>query len=158
MLLTNFHPQTNAATTFKFLFNFKHGREEKVGLFWHSGRRNYVIANKVRSLKLHLNRDRARVGWAVWVARAGQVCFRGNNKPLSEGGETREPGLATYQHTVLSALEKFGGKLPRTQWESSVPNRLCQNTSWFSVGHKKSNFPLLKYSFHLCYGAVISWI
>ena len=110
MLLTNFHPQTNASTTFKFLFNFKHGREEKVGLFWHSGRRNYVIANKVRSLKLHLNRDRARgsegglaqatgAARAVWVALAVQVCFRGNNKPLSEGGETREPPWLARPHT-----------------------------------------------------------
>ena len=130
-----------------------------MGLFWHSGRRNYVIANKVRSLKLHLNRDRASssseggLTQAVWVALAVEVCFRGNNEPLCAIPGWREPPWphTRHPHPVLSALEKFGGKLPRTQWESSVPNRSCQNTSWFSVGHKKSNFPLLKYSFHLYY-------
>ena len=56
------------------------------------------------------------MGWArLWglccLTQAVEVCFRGNNKPLSQGEES---ALATYQHSVLSALETFGGKLTPT--------------------------------------------
>ena len=55
-------------------------------------------------------------GWAGpdcegCLAQAVEVCFRGNNKPLSQGEESSQ---ATYQHSVLSALETFGGKLTPT--------------------------------------------
>ena len=93
-------------------------------------------------------------GWADTgcLGRPGSQSLLQRKQWTANPGWREPPWPHTrHPHPVLSALEKFGGKLPRTQWESSVPNRSCQNTSWFSVGHKKSNFPLLKYSFHLSY-------
>ena len=116
------------------------------------------------SLKLHLNRDQLRSSEGG-LAQTVRVVWPRLSKSASEETINRYPtALATYQHSVVSTVcprniwrETHSYCHGRTQWESSVANRSCQNTSWFSVGHKKSNFPLPKYSFCLRFEPLFSW-